>query len=506
MRVGIRTQVLATLLAVLVFGLVASYLVTSRVTRGVVLDARVSQAKEVATLAAARFSGIPRTPEALGTALEEVRALVAPDWVWLLDAEGIALSSEDDAKADPALVASLAGVVAQHRVVEADRGESQLIVVAPVRVSAKERDEEGSNEPAPELRKLSLVWLSDITPTLDQVRQLEGLFILFSTIIVVLSVLLGYVLLGRSVVQPVQRLVRRIDRFEAGEGAAKRSGRLPSGELGDLTQSFERLATRLAEDRSRIERQLSELTFANREIASQQEQLVRTGKLASVGELAAGVAHEIGNPIAVIQGYLEMLSDPELPPETLQSYLRIMDDSIERVSTIIRDLLDFARPVSEQDPGGDAVASLKTVHKLLAHQKRLRHVEFQVESEAERAAVSIPSGRLEQVLINLVFNAADATPEGGEVHLSATLSDASVQIEVSDTGSGISPEDQERIFDPFFTTKDPGEGTGLGLSICHSLIESYGGKIEFESRAGEGTRFLLTLPLRASPQLEGRNP
>ena len=111
MRVGIRTQVLATLLAVLVFGLVASYMVTSRVTRGVVLDARVTQAKEVATLSASRFAGLPRTPEALSGALDEVRALIAPDWVWLLDDKGVSLSSADEELMDPAIVASLVGVV-----------------------------------------------------------------------------------------------------------------------------------------------------------------------------------------------------------------------------------------------------------------------------------------------------------------------------------------------------------------------------------------------------------
>jgi two-component system NtrC family sensor kinase len=499
MRVGIRTQVLATLLAVLVFGLVASYMVTSRVTRGVVLDARVAQAKEVATLAAARFSGTPRTAEALNSALKEVRALVAPDWVWLLDAEGVALSSDDDARADPTLVASLIGVVAEHRIVEEAQGQTKLIVVAPVRPRDRERE-------APEaLERLSLVWQSDVTPTLTQVRELEWLFILFSAIISALAVLLGYVLLGHAVVHPVQRLVRRIDRFEAGAGPPKRAERLPSGELGELTQVFERLATRLAADRERIEQQLSELTFANREIASQQEQLVRTGKLASVGELAAGIAHEIGNPIAVIQGYLEMLSDPELPVQSRQSYLQIMEDAIQRVSTIIRDLLDFARPVAESDLSGDAVTAARTVDKLLRHQKRLRHVTLLVEADVESAPVPIPSGRLEQVLINLLFNAADATPDGGHVRLSVVTDEEQVTVEVADDGSGISEQDQERIFDPFFTTKDPGEGTGLGLSICHGLIESYGGTIRFESTPSEGTCFRITLPVGACPPTEDRS-
>ena len=501
MRVGIRTQVLATLLAVLVFGLVASYMVTSRVTRGVVLDARVSQAKEVATLAASRFSAVARTPVALGAALEEVRALVAPDWVWLLDAEGVALSSDDDARADPALVASLIGVVAEHRIVDEAQGQTKLIVVAPVR---SRKREEADVEGAP-LEQLSLVWQSDVSPTLSQVGQIEWLFILFSAIISALAVLLGYVLLGRTVVKPVQRLVRRVDRFEAGTGPPKRSERLPSGELGELTQAFERLATRLAADRTRIEQQLSELTFANREIASQQEQLVRTGKLASVGELAAGIAHEIGNPIAVIQGYLEMLSDPELSLEARQNYLQIMENAIQRVSTIIRDLLDFARPVPESEAGGDAVVAVRTVHKLLGHQKRLRHVTLLVETDIESAPVPIPSGRLEQVLINLLFNAADATQEGGNVSLRVMVADAQVTVVVADDGAGIPDDDQQRIFDPFFTTKDPGEGTGLGLSICHGLIESYGGTIRFESTPGEGTCFRITLPAGAYPPSEDRS-
>jgi signal transduction histidine kinase len=225
-----------------------------------------------------------------------------------------------------------------------------------------------------------------------------------------------------------------------------------------------------------------------------------------VGELAAGIAHEIGNPIAVIQGYMEMLSDADLSEEDRRNYLRIMEDAIQRVSTIIRDLLDFARPVPEDELGGDAVVAAQTVEKLLGHQKRLRHVTLTVEGDAETAPVPIPSGRLEQVLINLLFNAADATPEGGHVSLRVTTNDGQVMVEVSDDGAGISEQDQERIFDPFFTTKDPGEGTGLGLAICHGLIESYGGAIQFESTAGQGTTFQITLPAGACPPSEDRSP
>jgi two-component system, NtrC family, sensor kinase len=507
MRVGIRTQVLATLLAVLVFGLVASYLVTSRVTRGVVLDARVAQAKEVATLAAARFSGLVRTPEALSGALDEVRALAAPDWVWLLDSDGVSLSVEDEDHIDPALVASLLGVVAQHRVVEVADGRTVLVVVAPVRPHARAvSDDVPEDEQVDKLERLSLVWLSDVTPTLAQVGRIEGLFILFSVIISALAVILGYVLLGRAVVQPVYRLMRNVERFETGEGAPKRAGRLPSGELGDLTQAFERFAARLAEDRARIEQQIRELTFANREIAAQQEQLVRTGKLASVGELAAGVAHEIGNPIAVLQGYIEMLADPDLPPETRSTYLETMDSAVRRVSTIIRDLLEFARPVTDTEDGGDAVLAVRKVDQLLSPQRRLQHVTLTVEVGAETAAVPIPSIRLEQILINLLFNAADATPEGGHVRLGLTVEPDAVVLEVADDGPGIPLADQDRIFDPFFTTKDPGEGTGLGLAICHGLLQTYGGTIQFETAEGEGTLFRITLPVGPCRPPEDRSP
>lgn len=506
MRVGIRTQVLATLLAVLVFGLVASYLVTSRVTRGVVLDARIVQAKEVATLAAARFTGVPRTPEALSTELESVRKLTAPDLTWLVDADGVSLSVADDAHVDPAIVASLAGVVSRHRVVEAPDGRTLLVVVAPVRSDTRSPGDDAEEAPAAVVERLSLVWLSDVSPTLAQVGHIELLFILFSAIISALAVLLGYVLLGRAVVQPVHRLMRRVDRFETGQGPPKRADRLPTGELGELTQAFERLATRLDEDRTRIQQQIRELTFANREIASQQEQLVRTGKLASVGELAAGVAHEIGNPIAVLQGYIEMLAAPDLPPETRKQYLDTMDSAIRRVSTIIRDLLDFARPVSASEEGGDAMLAVQKVAQLLGPQKRLQHVTLTVDAEVETAPVPIPSVRLEQVLINLVFNAADATPDGGHINLGLSVAEDQVQLTVIDDGPGVPEEDQARIFDPFFTTKDPGEGTGLGLSICHGLLETYGGTIHFESGPEEGTCFRITLPLGACRLPEDHSP
>jgi signal transduction histidine kinase len=171
-----------------------------------------------------------------------------------------------------------------------------------------------------------------------------------------------------------------------------------------------------------------------------------------------------------------------------------MEESVDRVGTIIRDLLDFARPGTDTESSGDIIAAVHSVVKLIEPQKRMRHVSLRVQTTLAAAPVGMPSNRIEQILINLLFNAADATPASGHVDLNVEAIDQGYAFTVSDEGSGISPDVLERIFDPFYTTKDPGEGTGLGLSICHGLVERYAGTIHVQSEPGAGTCFTIRLP------------
>jgi signal transduction histidine kinase len=207
------------------------------------------------------------------------------------------------------------------------------------------------------------------------------------------------------------------------------------------------------------------------------------------------VAHEIGNPMAVLQGYLEMLSDGDLPKEQAQEYVGQMERSVGRISTIIRELLDFARPASEPLGHGEALTAVRAALKLCAPQPRFHDLTLVFEDIEGSLPVSLATARLEQVMLNLLFNAADASEAGGRIELRVLPGDQQVTISIRDEGHGIDEEGLRRVFDPFFTTKDPGEGTGLGLFVCYGIIQTCGGSMDVESTQGAGTTFTLALPV-----------
>jgi two-component system NtrC family sensor kinase len=250
----------------------------------------------------------------------------------------------------------------------------------------------------------------------------------------------------------------------------------------------------LDKDRQKIEEQLHELTSTNTLLRTAKEQLALSEKLATVGTLAAGIAHEIGNPMAVLQGYSELLADKDLSEKNRLEYAQAVEDAVQKVSTIIRDLLEFARPVDQSDDTCDVNVAVQRAMNLVAHQPSFRSIDMDLNSPETPLFARINSGRLEQVVLNLLLNASHASPKGSKVQLVTRKVERCVFLDISDTGQGISPAIQSQIFDPFFTTKEPGAGTGLGLSICHNIVTGFGGDISMESVEGEGTTFRIKLP------------
>ena len=238
----------------------------------------------------------------------------------------------------------------------------------------------------------------------------------------------------------------------------------------------------------------------------QREQLIRTEKLASVGQLAAGVAHEIGNPLAAVLGYAEILRSEMTAAdggvmtaaERLDALDRVKAET-QRIHRIIQDLLEYSRPTREEAQATEPLAILRSAEALLRPQARFRAVKVLAEPDpGPWPAVQVSAGRLRQVFVNLLLNAADAMEGKGTVTVGATTEEGTdgqptVRLLFQDEGPGISPELERKIFDPFFTTKSPGQGTGLGLSISRSIIESYHGTLEL-APGGKGATFQVTLP------------
>ncbi len=228
----------------------------------------------------------------------------------------------------------------------------------------------------------------------------------------------------------------------------------------------------------------------------------RAEKLAAVGRLAAGVVHEINNPLATIAACAEALESRVLEGafgsssdvEDLKEYLGLIRSEAFRCKSITNGLLDFSRTRASQQMPVSMTDVVNSAARLLSHQRRGEPVEIRVEAEKNISFIAGDEGQLQQAVIALSTNAIDAMPDGGRLTLRTRNEDGYVLVEVSDTGHGIAPENLTKIFDPFFTTKEVGRGTGLGLAVCYGIVTEHGGRLDVQSTVGVGTTFTISLP------------
>jgi signal transduction histidine kinase len=307
-------------------------------------------------------------------------------------------------------------------------------------------------------------------------------------------------LLGRAIARPVDRLLAAAERLGSGGGTLpilQPPEEVSGHGLARAAVAFERLASALAEERGRLATKVAELERSNAELAAARESLLRSEKLATVGRLAAGVAHEVGNPLGAIGGYAALahtrLTSAGGDPEVVDWLDRIAAET-RRIDRIVRELLDFARPARPRLAPIDLGASLEAALRLAHVQPRFRDVEVARELPADLPPVRADEGRLAQLFLNLLLNAGDAMGGHGPLLVSAAATEDAVVVELADRGHGIPEPDLARIFDPFFTTKPPGEGTGLGRAICPGIVESFGGELSARNREGGGAVFSVRLP------------
>jgi two-component system sensor histidine kinase HydH len=232
------------------------------------------------------------------------------------------------------------------------------------------------------------------------------------------------------------------------------------------------------------------------EVRALRREIERSQRLASVGRLAAGVAHEIRNPLSSIKGFATYFKQRYQDVAEDQQTADIMIQEVDRLNRVVSQLLEFARPVSVS-PKPTSFGDLITDSvKLIQQQARAKQITVHTRNSAEIDEIHIDPDRINQVLLNLYLNAIEAMNPGGKlgIEISDGKGNGSLTIRVSDSGNGIAPQDLPRIFDPYFTTKS--SGTGLGLAIAHNILEAMGGSIEVESETGKGTTFLLTIPVK----------
>ena len=287
--------------------------------------------------------------------------------------------------------------------------------------------------------------------------------------------------LSRALTRPVSLLSASARRVA--EGDREHRIRLTTGdEIQELSEQFNQMLESLAEHRRDIEEANRELREANIQLTELQAQLVRSERLAALGQLSAGVSHELDNPVGVILGYAELTMEESEPGSSLHEYAVVVREEAKRCKRIIAGLLDFSRPSSGVAENLDLKALIIDLVKHLEDQRPFRRIRWNLELGDRETVVKVDPDSMRQVLVNLALNAAQAMADEGEITVNLLIpiepAENGCLLRFSDTGEGVPQGEEERIFDPFYTTKRRGEGTGLGLSICRKLVEEMGGWIK----------------------------
>jgi signal transduction histidine kinase len=320
--------------------------------------------------------------------------------------------------------------------------------------------------------------------------------------IVLLTILVDW--LGRRLIhRPIALIRTTMTRAGAGDFTA-RAERARPDELGSVADGLNDMLQRLQDFhvalQERVDEATAELRLRNEELVDSyrrvfalREALARAEQLAAVGQMAASVAHQVGTPLNLISGYVQMLQeDASVDPKTARR-LQIVQEQIGKVASVVRTLLDRSRR-----PGNRASIAVSSVLSRVADVARPKldaaGISLTLEVAGELPPIWADFEELELAMLNLVSNSLDAMPHGGSLTIRARSSADSVRIDISDTGNGIAKELLPRIFDPWVTTKAAGHGTGLGLSITHDVIERHGGTISVTSEPGHKTEFTIELP------------
>jgi len=354
--------------------------------------------------------------------------------------------------------------------------------------------------------------LEEIYLTLRRTQHILSIYILINTIVLTL---IGLHRLSNVTVKPVQRLLKRAEEYDENSGHFLLNEK-ENNEFSQLSKALNRMLKRISEDKKALHQTVQSLEQANRELRQAQKDIIRAEKLASVGRLASGLAHEIGNPISIVIGYLDLLKRSDVTPEENTEFITRAEDEISRINIIIGQLLDFSRPSDDKLKPVSIREIIEDITNVLKIQPLMSNICLTCEFAADRDTIMANPNRLRQVFLNLAINAADAIAsvrgrtEGRLTIRTELASDtdadgadhsSDLKIMFMDNGSGIPEENIGNIFDPFYTTKAPGKGTGLGLSVSFMIIEAMGGKMKAISQEGKGTTMIICLPLYHKPLL-----
>ena len=309
---------------------------------------------------------------------------------------------------------------------------------------------------------------------------------------VVLLTAISFWLVSRLVIHPLNKLADGAARIADGEYTVQLESPGTNDEIDRTVRAFNRMAREVAEYQGQLE---DRVLSALERIKKAEKHLAIAQRLAATGKLAAGVAHEINNPLGGMKNAARALQRGDLSDDQTALYLELIDDGLARVERTVKRFLAFTpRRLDAQQ--ADLAVVARSAMGLAEHRAATRGVTLEADIAAGEGGVYGDAHELQQVVLNLLLNAVDACPEGGggRVRLSLAAHGDEVRLRVEDNGTGMSPEDQDQCFDMFFTTKPVGEGTGLGLAVVHTIVTNHGGRIDVSSVLGEGTTFEVALP------------
>lgn len=307
--------------------------------------------------------------------------------------------------------------------------------------------------------------------------------------------LYGLYTLSRRVVTPVQKLIETTDYISRGDfpddldlGGVK--------EINQLHSALKRMYNEIENTKKSLKHNIQALEESNVELIKTQRELIASEKLASLGSLSAGIAHEIGNPLSAIRGYVEVLKRGYLNDEEKSvEFLDNIQKELQRIDRIIRTLIDYSRHREFELKKIDINDVVRHSVEIIKSQGLLRKIEIRLGLFDKPLITRADYHQLSQVLVNLILNSKDAINGDGIIEISTSENqDGQIQLSLKDNGCGIPQEIIDKIFDPFFTTKEPGMGTGLGLSVSQRILQGFDARISAESKPGSGTTFTIVFP------------
>lgn len=331
--------------------------------------------------------------------------------------------------------------------------------------------------------------------------------LLFSSLSLIIFAIVLIFFVSKIIIRPLSALVEATKRVAQGDLNYKVANQ-SQDEIGTLALSFNNMTQNLKDTYDKLEKRTNELEIANKELKEAQFQLIQSSKMAAIGQLGAGVAHELNNPLGGVLGYAQFIMQKVKKPDfshedfnTCATYLGHIEREALRCKGIVENLLKFSRGPKKEMEDVDLNKVLKETMPLTSHGLRAHKINLIENYDAQLPLINGNFNKLQQVMVNMIINAEQAMPEGGDLKISTfTKRDGSgnpvaVAAEIEDAGCGIAPENLSRIFDPFFTTKQNSKGTGLGLSVSYDIIQEHHGDIKVESQLNKGTKFTITLPI-----------